>query len=221
MLAAEIGLPAAAAALAEVVVAGPAVEVTMGSANGRRFTMMAGAGFDAHVVACVDLRLKRRLGKGAYIAESLRQLRRFPYPRYCVTIDGAPHEAASVIVARGRHYGGRYVCAPGASLARPEFSVVLFGSTGSFAAARYGLALVTGRLPLQSDIRILTGRRVAIEGPQGDPVQGDGDIIARLPVTIELSAHPIALVMPAGSAGAVIHEALSRDLGEGGAEGAG
>jgi len=45
----------------------------------------------------------------------------------------------------------------------------------------------------------VVGRHVTIEGPAGDPVQGDGDIIARLPVTIELSPVAIELLRPAAS----------------------
>ena len=46
------------------------------------------------------------------------------------------------------------------------------------------------------DIEIVVGQRVVIDGPPGDPVQGDGDIIARLPVTIELSAVSLELMRP-------------------------
>jgi len=56
--------------------------------------MMAGVGFDAHVVAGIAPRTKRLLGKGAYVLEMLRQLRRFPFPSYRVTVDGAVREAA-------------------------------------------------------------------------------------------------------------------------------
>jgi diacylglycerol kinase family enzyme len=42
--------------------------------------MMAGAGFDAHVVAGVSPRLKRLFGKGAYVVETLRQLFKFSFP---------------------------------------------------------------------------------------------------------------------------------------------
>lgn len=72
---------------------------------------MAGAGFDAHVVAGVNLGLKRILGTGAYVAESLWRLGAFRYPRTRITVDGATTSAASVIIANGRHYAGRYVCA--------------------------------------------------------------------------------------------------------------
>ena len=71
--------------------------------------MMAGVGFDAHVVAGVSTRLKRAVGKGAYVLETLRQLVRFPFRSIDVGIDGAAYEAASVVVARGRYYGGRFV----------------------------------------------------------------------------------------------------------------
>src|SRR5262249_60700955 len=112
VLANEIGLVTAPAAVARTIARGAAVRAYVGIANGRCFTAMAGAGFDAHVVAHVSLRLKRLLGKGAYVLESLRQLWRFPFPRYRVTIDGQSYDAASVIVAKGHYYGGRHLRAP-------------------------------------------------------------------------------------------------------------
>ena len=88
VLANEIGLATAPAAVARTIAGGASVRAYVGVANGRCFTAMAGAGFDAHVVANVSLRLKRLFGKGAYVVESLRQLWRFPFPRYRVTVDG-------------------------------------------------------------------------------------------------------------------------------------
>ena len=43
----------------------------------------------------------------------------------------------------------------------------------------------------------MAGREVLIEGPPGDPVQGDGDIIAHLPVRIDLDPTALSLVVPA------------------------
>ena len=167
-----------------------------GIANGRAFFLMAGVGFDAHVVAGVSPRLKRLLGRGAYVLEVLRQLVSFSFPTYRVSIDGMEHEAASVIVARGRYYGGRFVVAPEARLDRAELHVCMFRRGGVWRTIRYALALALGKLPELSDVEIVTGRRVVIDGPVGDPVQGDGDIIARLPVTIELSPVALELMRP-------------------------
>jgi diacylglycerol kinase (ATP) len=200
VLAQEIGLSTAPAAIARDIAAGLPRAIHIGSANGRCFTMMAGVGFDAHVVAGVSPALKRRLGKLAYVLESLRQLFRFGFPRYRVTIDGSVHDAASVIVAKGHFYGGRFVCAPEARLEAPEFQVCLFERGGRWNAIRYALALALGRLPRLGDYRIVSGRSVVIEGPPGDPVQGDGDIIARLPVCIELVSQPLRVVVPGSPA---------------------
>ena len=147
--------------------------------------------------------MKRLLGKGAYVLESLRQLFRFGFPRYRVTIDGARYEAGSVIVARGRFYGGRYVCAPAARLGAAELHVCLFERWGRSQTFRYGLALLRGRLPRSGGYRVVTGRNVKVSvlsdaGERGDqPVQIDGDNALTLPVSIGLSPGAVRLLHPA------------------------
>ena len=71
VLAAEIGLQTDPAAVARCVAFGQPRPIALGAANGRRFILMAGAGFDANVVAGVSVPMKRWLGKGAYILSSL------------------------------------------------------------------------------------------------------------------------------------------------------
>ena len=116
VLAREIGQRFSPAVAAKTALNGEQRQVYLGQANGRCFTIMAGAGFDAHVVANVSTALKQRVGKLAYVWEALRQLFLFPYGRYRVTVDGAAYDAASVVVAKGRLYAGPYVAAPEASL---------------------------------------------------------------------------------------------------------
>jgi len=110
VLAHELGLGFSAAAVARTMTAGRALLVQPGeAANGagaRCFSLMAGAGFDAKVVAGVSAPLKRRLGRAAYVWRSLVEARRYRPVRYEVEIDGMRHEASSVIVTRSRHYAG-------------------------------------------------------------------------------------------------------------------
>jgi diacylglycerol kinase (ATP) len=194
VLAAELDLPSGAAALAETIAAGAARRVAIGRVNGRAFTMMAGVGFDAYVVSHVSLRLKRAVGKLAYVIETLRQLLRYRPLMYDVIIDGTTYRASSVIVANGRFYGGRFVCAPEARLDSAEFQACLFGRAGRRHVIRYALALLVGRLHRLADITIVPARRVEIAVPHGDPVQGDGDILARLPAVIEIVPDALQLV---------------------------
>lgn len=202
VLAAEIGLAVTPAAIAATLDGRRVRNIHVGLANGRAFTLMAGAGFDAHVVARLDPALKKRIGRLAYVWQSLRQLHSFAFPTYRVSVDGGPAvEAASVIVAKGRFYGGRYVVAPAAALSRPGFDICLFERRGACHALRYGLALATGRLQHTAGYAILSGKCVTIDGPAGDPVQGDGDIIGQLPMRITIAPLPLSLVMPAGDLG--------------------
>jgi diacylglycerol kinase (ATP) len=196
VLAAEIGLRTDPAAVARCVALGEPRPIALGAANGRRFILMAGAGFDAHVVAGVSVPMKRWLGKGAYVLSALRQLLVFSYPAYEMQTDNTLRQAASVIVANARHYGGRFVCAPAASLESGTLQVCLFERGGRLAVIGYALALVTGRLPTLPSYRLIEARRIEIRGRPGEPLQGDGDSIGRLDATIEVLPNALDLVFP-------------------------
>ncbi|MTJ82640.1 MAG: diacylglycerol kinase family lipid kinase [Telmatospirillum sp.] len=196
VLAQEIGLRGRAATIAAAITDGVRLPVHLGRANGRHFIMMAGVGFDAHVVSNIDLALKRHTGKIAYVVETLSQALRYGFPVCRVSIDGQQHHARSVVVCNGRHYGGPFVAAPDADLGTPSFEVCLFEHGGWPHVLRYGVALVLGRLWALPDVRILPAKRLVIDGAAGLPVQGDGDIIASLPVSIEIADRTLDLIVP-------------------------
>jgi diacylglycerol kinase family enzyme len=148
------------------------------------------------VVAGVNLTLKRRIGKLAYVWEALRQLFAHAHPRYRVVIDGMPREAASVIVAKASHYGGDYVCAPEARLENPVFQVCLFTRSGPLNTLRYALALRRGALHRLADVQVVTGREVAITEPAGAPLQLDGDPAGVLPAEVTIAPAVLSLICP-------------------------
>src|SRR5882757_4254069 len=207
VLAHELGLGFSAAAIARTMVAGRELLVQPGQAtNGvgtRCFSLMAGAGFDAKVVAGVSAPLKRRWGRAAYVWRSLVEARRYLPVRYQVEIDGVCREASSVIVTRSRHYAGPYVVAPDAALGKPLLHVCLFERWGRSHTFRYGLALLLGRLPRMAGYRVVSGRtvRVSVLSDAGElreqPVQIDGDNALTLPVSIGLAAGAVRLLRPA------------------------
>jgi diacylglycerol kinase (ATP) len=203
VLAAEIGLAIDPRSVARTIAFGSPRPISVGMANGRRFILMAGTGFDAHVVRTVDLALKRWLGKGAYALSILRQLLAFDFPEYVVRIDGQTWRAASVLVANAHYYGGRFVCAPAADLSTPTLEVCLFERRGRLCAIGYALAMFTGRLPRLRSYRIVSADKVQISGGEGEPVQGDGDIITHLDATIEVVPQAISLLYPSPAAGAI------------------
>jgi diacylglycerol kinase (ATP) len=196
VMAHEIGLPTDPAKAAAVAARLRTIEMKLAQANGRHFLLMAGAGFDAHVVRNVKSTVKKRWGKLAYVAEMVRQLGRFPFGRYRVTIDGVEHDAASVVASRGRLYGGKFVLAPAADLSAPTLQVCLFGKGGRGGVLLYAIALGLGLLPHAPGFEIVTGRRVTVRGIDGEPVQADGDSIASLPLEIAMTDRSLRLVVP-------------------------
>ena len=206
VLAHELGLGFSAAALAQTLTAGREILMQPGEASGagrtRQFSLMAGAGFDAKVVAGVSAPLKRRFGRAAYVWRSLVEARRYRPVRYAVEIDGVRHEAASVIVTHGRLYAGPYLVAPDAALGKPLLHVCLFERWGRSQTLRFGLALLLGRLPRTAGYRVIAGHdiRVSVLSDAGEhrrqPVQIDGDDALTLPVSIALAAGAVRLLRP-------------------------
>ena len=200
VLANELGLPRDAEALAEIAALAaprsivPAEIVAAERNEPWRFLLMAGIGFDAEVVAHLNLKLKRKIGKGAYALGSLAQLARHEGRLFDARIDGTLARPASLVVARAHFYGGRFVLAPEARLDQAALYTVLFPGASRLAALRYMAAVVTGTLKQQCDVDVRRSAEIELAGPEGTPVQIDGDVRAHLPASIRLAAAPLALI---------------------------
>ncbi|MBY0336406.1 MAG: diacylglycerol kinase family lipid kinase [Acetobacteraceae bacterium] len=205
VLAREVGLPLDPVAAAAALAAGPEVRLHAGLARGasgtRLFVQMVGAGFDAAVVHALPLTLKRRLGRGAYVLQSLRETIRHRFaPIRVQADDDPPFEAASAIVTKGRLYAGPFTVAPGADPARPGFTLVTFDHGGAPAALLAGAALPLGLIPRLPGVRLRRVARVTLDG-EGVPAQADGDAAGFLPLTITALPAPIPLRLGFGARG--------------------
>lgn len=197
VLAIEIGMTGNATAIAQALGFGPIRPIRVGRVNGRRFIMMAGAGFDAEVVNGVSPRLKRAFGPMAYVLQAVRRGFGQSPPGLDVEVGGESYRAASVVVCKGRHYGGPFVAAPEATLADDRLHIVMLKTAGPLAVMRYGASLLIGALPRLRDVEIVAAQRLTIRGREGRPIQADGDIVASLPAVIEIDPDPVRLVHPA------------------------
>ncbi len=215
VMAIETGIPTDPEKAAEVIATGLPRTIRIGEvrteaatplSGTRKFVMMAGAGFDAHVVDTVDLDLKRRAGKFAYVWNTLRKAADYAFPQCSVEVEAPDgtitrHDAATAVVCKGRYYGGPFIAAHDADIGAPVFHVVLLTRPGWLNVGRYGWGLMSGRLRAFSDVKILEAVRVRLEGDGALPLQGDGDTVAHLPVEIGLAKDPVTLIVPASSVG--------------------
>ena len=198
VLAKELGLPKKPEQAAQVVVKGKSVSVTPARLNGRRFIMMCGIGYDAWVVNGVNLGIKERFGKLAYVQSMLGQIGRYGQSHYRVEVDGRPLDCFSAIITNGRHYGGSFVLSREANILRPQVQVLLFQKQGVRFLLRCLIALLFGRMERVDGVASLRAQRVHIRCEnQNEPIQADGDPAGSLPAEIEVESAPVRMRVPA------------------------
>jgi diacylglycerol kinase family enzyme len=199
VLAHELGLPFSPKAVAAALAFGRTTTLWPGiasSAEGDRlFVQMLGVGFDAHVVKHVSFSMKKVFGKGAYVLRSMAELTRYGYPPIRVRLDEVETQAASVIVSKGRLYGGRFRLAADARPGEPGFSVILFDRGGPWSAMMYGAALPFNFLGHAPGVRHVRANRIDFIGNEPLPAQTDGDPAGCGVLRVTNAPAPIQVVM--------------------------
>jgi YegS/Rv2252/BmrU family lipid kinase len=135
LLATNLNVPHDLAAAVQVGLYGDRRRLDTGSVNGERFTVMAGAGFDARMIADADRGTKDRLGRAAYIVTGIRNLR-------------ARRVRATIQVDGKRFFKGKVSCVLTANVGQ------ILGGVEAFPQAqpddgRLELGVVTARNPIQ------------------------------------------------------------------------
>jgi len=199
VLAQELAVPFAPVSIAAALAFGRTRPVWPGVASGgdgtRLFVQMLGVGFDGYVVHGMPPRLKRLLGRAAYVVHTFRAVQGYEFPPITLRIDGQETQTASAIVSKGILYGGPYRLARDAILGQPGFSVSLFDRSGPMAALMYGATLPLGMLPRAPGVRQMRASEVVFTGNLRIPVQTDGDSAGTTPLSVTDAAAPIRIVV--------------------------
>ncbi len=145
VLANEIGLRRRAREIAAVLLSGEEVEVRGGLVNGAPFFLMLGAGFDARVIAKLNYRSKRTLGRGAYVYPVLRTLAEGPR-RFDVDLDGRSFDASWAILSFASRYASVFELAPDAGVGRDRLMAVVMEAGTRIGTAANLVSLAFGWL---------------------------------------------------------------------------
>ncbi len=106
---------------------------------------MVGAGFDARIVARLNYRTKRVLGRGAFTYPVLKTLAEGPRS-FDVELDGRRFEASWVILSFASRYGGSFVLTRDAGVGRDHLIAVVIDARSRLGIAGHALSLALGRL---------------------------------------------------------------------------
>jgi diacylglycerol kinase (ATP) len=178
-----------------------------GADRSRFFTVAAGVGADALLMARMDPGLKRRMGYALYMLEAVRIWLSHPFPLFKASFkargNGAPHvaEISQLLAVRVRSFGGalgQFV--PTASLHNHRLRLVAFKTRSRIRYLRFLLAVLFGRHTFNGDVELLKADSVEClprDGALGPVlVEADGEVLGHLPVRIEIAVQTLTLLIP-------------------------
>lgn len=193
VLAEEINFRGGPQTIAHNLMYGPSVPIFGGVANGAHFFAMASAGFDARILARLDMGWKRRLGKLAYVLPSMLELTRQPTVFEAV-IDEKAYCCSWLIVAKASHYAGPFVLSRRWDINSDGFHAVIVSASSRASLLSVALAIAVGRVASHPDVTVVACRQVLIRGQTGILTQLDGEIFGGTPLRIEADTAPLQIV---------------------------
>ncbi len=196
----EIGIGTNPEKAVENLLHGKTCAVNVGQTDERYFLLMVGVGFDAEVVQGLNPRLKKRIGKHAYVWSGINVLAAGLRANLNVETGGESWIAQSVVIHNVRYYGGNFKVAPDAGLQESEFVVSLFPPASRWKLMRCIRKFMAGRHDLVRGMHYFKTSQIRV-GVQPDeskrPVQMDGDITGSTPISVTKAEAALPLVMPA------------------------
>ena len=198
VVAGALGLPAAPLLAARALARGAVRELDVGRAGDGVFLMQVSGGLDARVMAAVDARWKRRLGKLAVAWSGLREWARYRFPSFALEADGEQVEATGFVVANLAQYAGGFEIVPGARPDDRQLELLVFRGITRSAALGFAWDLARGRHAARADVEIRKVERVRVTAPARLELQGDGDpFVAAPPFELRLSSRRLKVLAPA------------------------
>ena len=173
----------------------------------RYFTVAAGVGADALLMARMDPTRKRKWGYLLYVVEAFRIWASHPFPLFQVSLNtngnGRPHvtEASQILAVRVRSFGGVLgTLAPGATLHNDSLCLLAFKTRSRIRYMRFLLAVVGQRHKFSEDVELLKADTVECMPANGSSarvyVEADGEVLGQLPVRIEIASKTLTLLIP-------------------------
>jgi YegS/Rv2252/BmrU family lipid kinase len=199
IIAQELGIPGSLDEAVRLVYDDFAIRpLDVGVCNERYFLHMAGAGFDSRLFDMTDTALKKRVGWVAYIPAAIKALRD-PAKAYRITVDGETLDVESplVLIANGSSViNSRIRIRSGIRSDDGLLDLLVVTATKP-----HELASVLGRfasLTIEASpyVKHWRARSVTLESDEPIPVQLDGDVVERTPVTFGVLPRDIGIIVP-------------------------
>jgi diacylglycerol kinase (ATP) len=199
VLARELGLPLVVERACERILRGETARIDLGVATNRegderRFSCMAGIGFDAHVVRAVTPRLKRYLRSLAFAITAFKVLFEKEFPPVQVIHGDTTCITRFAIIANGHFYGGDFRVTHPGLLTNGELEAILVERVSVLLRPDI-FARIVAKRPLDRSLRSFMAKELHACAPDADvPVQIDGEVWGRLPMSFRVEPKALEVV---------------------------
>jgi YegS/Rv2252/BmrU family lipid kinase len=174
------------------------------------FTVAAGIGADALLMASMDAGLKRRFGYALYLIEATRIWATNPFPLFhsAFSMNGSGEtsqaDVSQLLAVRVRSFGGALgTLAPGATLHADSLSLIAFKTRSRFRYLRFLLAVIAGRQTFSKEVELVEATSVECHTRNGSKktiyVEADGEVLGALPARMEIAPQKLTLLVPPGA----------------------
>ena len=198
-------VPSDLGAAVATLVDGRVVDVDLGRAGRRPVLNVASMGLSVQVTARLTPGMKRRMGPLAYPAATALAYRRHQPFGVRLEFPDGDHptlEVADVLqvaVGNGRHYGGGYTVAPGASLDDGTLDVTVIEKGRARDHVSIARLLKHGDLVEHERVHHRTTARVRVVTTPGVAVNLDGEVCEWTPLAFAVERNALRVVVPSAS----------------------
>ncbi|HZL98099.1 MAG TPA: diacylglycerol kinase family protein [Terriglobales bacterium] len=196
VFASEFSLPESVEGCLDLLSSGKTISVRMAKANDRRFVLLASAGFDAEVVERMNPRQKNLLGIAAYVLCGARHFLRSQPTLWLEFPDRERVEVQTVIIARGKKYGGSVTIAPSGDIAGETFQVIALLRKGRWSLAKFVLDALRGKHTASRHVLIRESSSLFVRSAIPSACQVDGEYLGPLPVRFTMTDVLLRVVVP-------------------------
>lgn len=177
------------------------VRLDTGCVNGKLFLLMAGVGFDAHVVHELDRLRRGPIRLANYITPALLALADYAYPALRVEVDGKAvfgPEPGMAFIGNLPEYGTGFPILPHARADDGVLDVCVLPCRSRVDLVRLFVLAAVGQHVTADGVVYLKGRHVRVEcdGPRPAPIQVDGDPAGHTPAAIDLLPIRLPFIVP-------------------------
>lgn len=178
---------------------GKIVDIDLGEVNNILFANVAGLGLSTEVNLRVSRKLKKHLGKLAFILTALQLIFKMNPFRATITTDKKiplPTKSWQISICNGKHYGAGMTIKHNATLSDGKLHCLSTEVKKWWKGIPLIKAFMTGRYRKDHDVTLLSAKELKIETRRKFYIDVDGDIRTTTPAFFRVLPKSLKLIIP-------------------------